>query len=337
MRVLIVLVACVCACVASERRYFPEDDHRYDNQRFVLVPDDNGFPRLVDLQHRDVDFELVPEDITVYFHSAAEPTIGHKFSAHDFDGQVNHPDFDPTRKTVFVTHGWTGFNTSYSCRTIYTALLVKDEVNVFVVDWNRPAHEFYTVARQVVPDIGRVLGGFIDKLLETNNMDSSLIMLVGNSLGAHVIGATGAAMKNKPGIIMGLDPAHPLFYLDEPSKRLDISDAKVVHILHTNAGFLGYLSSLGHADYWANGGGQRQPGCGVDPFGYCAHTRSVELFAESINSRAFRSLKCDSYEEFKNGGCDNNQVSIYGGINIDFDATGDFYYETNAESPYAQN
>lgn len=61
--------------------------------------------------------------------------------------------------------------------------------------------------------------------------------------------------------ISGLDPARPLVTNYGSSLfRLGRDDAYVVHVIHTNAGFLGETGLVGHADFCVNGG-RLQPGC----------------------------------------------------------------------------
>ncbi len=60
-------------------------------------------------------------------------------------------------------------------------------------------------------------------------------------------------------VFQGLDPAYPLFEEASADEILDKTDAKFVDIVHTNAGKLeegrkGFPFSLGHADFWPNGG-----------------------------------------------------------------------------------
>lgn len=64
-----------------------------------------------------------------------------------------------------------------------------------------------------------------------------------------------------------MDPAGPLFYLSSTDDKLDKSDAQFVEVIHSCSGILGYPFSLGHADYWPNGGFPVQPGCGLDVTG----------------------------------------------------------------------
>jgi len=45
-----------------------------------------------------------------------------------------------------------------------------------------------------------------------------------------------------------------------PGKRVDKSDADLVHVIHTS--ILGLEKSIGDADFYPNGG-KKQPGCGL--------------------------------------------------------------------------
>lgn len=58
----------------------------------------------------------------------------------------------------------------------------------------------------------------------------------------------------------------PFFSYSDIDGRLDPSDAKHVHVIHTNGGFLGFLKPIGHADFYPNGG-MNQKGCKFDIFG----------------------------------------------------------------------
>ena len=57
----------------------------------------------------------------------------------------------------------------------------------------------------------------------------------------------------------GLDPAYPGFSIDNTDARLDVTDAQFVDVIHTNSALLfeggvGFPTSIGHADFWPNGG-----------------------------------------------------------------------------------
>lgn len=62
-----------------------------------------------------------------------------------------------------------------------------------------------------------------------------------------------------------MDPALPGFqfstYVKVPEERLDRGDADFVDVIHTCAGVLGMSITVGHADFFPNGGSPFQPGC----------------------------------------------------------------------------
>jgi hypothetical protein len=63
---------------------------------------------------------------------------------------------------------------------------------------------------------------------------------------------------------LGLDPAGVLFSSSGPEERLDSSQAKLVDVVHTSGGFLGFKKRIGHRDFYPNGGAWPQPGCKID-------------------------------------------------------------------------
>lgn len=116
--------------------------------------------------------------------------------------------------------------------------------------------------------------------------------------------------------LIGLDPAGPFFFKQVHRDRLDKTDAKFVQVVHTCAGKLGFNDSLGHADYWPNGG-HHQPGCEHDELGMCSHGRAYQYFAESLRSGKFKSWHCNSYDHFLTGACKTNSHSFIGQREID--------------------
>ncbi|KPJ11228.1 Lipase member H [Papilio machaon] len=94
-----------------------------------------------------------------------------------------------------------------------------------------------------------------------------------------------------------LDPARPLVSeFGSRRFRLTREDAHVVHVLHTNAGFLGEAGPIGHADFCINGG-QRQPGCKghLMRISRCSHFMSSCYFAASVRRRLhIDAIPCDS-------------------------------------------
>lgn len=128
----------------------------------------------------------------------------------------------------------------------------------------------------------------------------------------------GAALGGIVDRIVGLDPAGPYFKVKNIDERLDPTDAKFVSVIHTNGCRLGFGISMGHADYWPNGG-KSQPGCGFDLFGSCAHSRAYDYYAESLsNSSKFVATRCSSYLDFSKNKCSNREKSFMGKFKSDY-------------------
>ncbi len=86
--------------------------------------------------------------------------------------------------------------------------------------------------------VGRVVGKFIEKLITSQNADPKKFILIGHSLGAHIMGFAGSyineTLKKAVGIITGLDPARPCFVDRQKKYRLDPTDALLVEAIHTS-------------------------------------------------------------------------------------------------------
>lgn len=105
----------------------------------------------------------------------------------------------------------------------------------------------------------------------------------------------------------------------DTKRRLCDTDATYVDVIHTDSGILGFPRSVGHADFYPNGGKAMQPGCSttytVDLAGYCkclvsfcyflfslilvacSHIRAWQYYAESVkNPTAFPASKCKSWK-----------------------------------------
>lgn len=87
--------------------------------------------------------------------------------------------------------------------------------------------------------------------LAMNGMNLQNLTMVGHSLGAHIAGLAGKKLKtcNKVACIIGLDPASVGFNFSKSHKRLAISDADYVQIIHTDGRKYGFSNPLGHGTF----------------------------------------------------------------------------------------
>lgn len=66
-------------------------------------------------------------------------------------------------------------------------------------------------------------------------------------------------------LLTALDPSRPLMNTRLNNGKLDAKDAKIVQVLHSNAGFYGQTDTIGTVDFCINNGAQP----------YCRGTRST--------------------------------------------------------------
>ncbi|XP_042287384.1 lipase member H-like [Thunnus maccoyii] len=222
-----------------------------------------------------------------------------------------HPQFNMSRPTTFVVHGYrpTGSPPMW-LHNITQLLLVRTDGNVIVVDWNHGATNVnYFKVVENTHKVADNLTAFI-KMMQESGASLSSIHMIGVSLGAHISGFVGANLNGAIGRITALDPAGPQFTGATPNNRLDAKDAQFVDVLHTDMDALGFREPLGHIDFYANGGAD-QPGCPKTIFSgtayfKCDHQRSVLLYLDSLSRTCFtRSFPCSSYKDFLNGNCMN--------------------------------
>ncbi|XP_024936070.1 phospholipase A1-like [Cephus cinctus] len=307
-----------------------------------FIVDDEGNP--IHINPDDEDYE---EDESV---EETASKISQRVSFHVFN--PSHPntytdiyvndtkslrdsDFDLTKPIRIITHGWVNSKNSDACTMVKDAYLANGEYNVIVVDWSKISKNPYLYASNRVKTVGTYLGELLD-FLARQGAKLSEAVLVGHSLGAHIVGLAGYYSSNQIGHIVGLDPALPLFYTSRAGSRIAKGDAKHVQIIHTNAGVLGYYSAIGDSDFYPNGGGS-QRGCYVDIAGSCSHSRAYKYYAESIGAtKGFVGLKCKTHWRYQWGFCNGNSKGLMGGATPSTDVKGVYYLKTSKSRPYAK-
>jgi hypothetical protein len=145
--------------------------------------------------------------------------------------------------------------------------------------------------------------------------------------------------------ITALDPAFPPFYPGWIYKPLGKRDAELVDVIHTDAWLYGAPVSTGTVDFWPNSGKTLQPGCPKRNYkmltdnDLCSHRRSWYFWAESVaakNEKSFHSVRCKSWDQFKEGKCDEDAPVAYMGIDCPMNVSGDYYLQTHGTAPYSK-
>ncbi|XP_066246981.1 pancreatic triacylglycerol lipase-like [Euwallacea similis] len=309
-----------------------------NNPRYLVWETKEGLFEVEDLESPDdsnVTLFATEDDISFYVFTPQNPDKGVQIRERDLHNIVALTGFDINRPTLVVIHGWKNDYEAAVNDRIKTAALKTRNINVLVVDWSPIANRNYISAQRSVLAVGNYIGDILLRLDDELNHKIKHITVVGHSLGAHISGNVGARTKGLIETIIGLDPAGPLFTSRNTDNRLDPTDGKFVHVIHTNDGTLGFGINMGHADYYPNGGSS-QPGCGIDLTGACSHSRAYEYFAESLKSNNFVTKKCDTYRNYDRNRCDNNVSSYMGGYPIKETEEGEYYLKTSNASPFAR-
>ncbi|XP_015182533.1 PREDICTED: lipase member H-like [Polistes dominula] len=298
--------------------------------------DDNGIPHFVDADEymltNDDFIELAANLSSVKFllYTRQNPKNGYVLKMSDPENFFNS-NWNKSNPTRIVTHGWRGNGNSESCVEIRDAFLKVNDYNIIVIDWGVVASDIiYSKVRACIPNVAKYVGAFIDYLNFFGDIELDKTLMIGHSLGAHLISLSAKHTDGQIGEVLGLDPAGPGYHNSDPNKRIHKSHADYVQVIHTNAGKLGLGGNIGMSDFHMNGG-KSQPGCHLDIFGNCAHARSYRYFAESIvNHHGFRATPVT---------CNKSPFtcpSVYmGGPTLDHSAQGAYTLPTASKPPFA--
>uniref|UniRef100_A0A5F9D1S1 Lipase H n=1 Tax=Oryctolagus cuniculus TaxID=9986 RepID=A0A5F9D1S1_RABIT len=243
------------------------------------------FISLLCLVRSDTD-ETCPSFTKLSFHSAVVGTelnvrlllyTRKNYTCAQIINSTTFGNLNVTKKTTFVVHGFrpTGSPPVW-LQDLVKALLMVEDMNLVVVDWNRGATTvIYTQASNKTRKVAIILKEFIDQMLARGaSLDD--IYMIGVSLGAHISGFVGKMYNGQLGRITAL----------------------------------GYKEPLGNIDFYPNGGVD-QPGCpktifeGMQYF-KCDHQMSVYLYLSSLRKNCtITAYPCDSYRDYRNGKCIN--------------------------------
>ncbi|KAB0794163.1 hypothetical protein PPYR_13783 [Photinus pyralis] len=204
--------------------------------------------------------------------------------------------------TMLYIHGFTEYAIGVSARGVCDAYLSRDEdYNVLSLDWSSLAvFPWYSAAANNTRIVGRVLAKFLKFYDASGELPLENVHVVGFSLGSHVAGFASRILNGRMGRITALDPAFPEFPLDDKSQIITKEDAGYVDVIHTDSGGYGIPISIGHSDFYPNGGRFMQPGC-------TASQLAEEGNILSIGSRAVMAVFLQYYAAiFTRGGSTRN-------------------------------
>ncbi|XP_022917680.1 endothelial lipase-like [Onthophagus taurus] len=257
-----------------------------------------------------------------------------KFNYYNFPQQKN--DLKIYHGLKIICHGLNGSSES----DWYSHMIdgfQKKNFSVIAVDWKDLADDGYIDAIVAASNVAEKLSKEILDVSKKYSIDLGKVHIIGHSLGAHIAGYVGKSIiesqGEKIGRITGLDPAGPGFHSLLSNAKLYKDDAHFVDVIHTDTDFLGISLSIGHADFYPNGGAL-QTSCDVVDVG-CSHRLAPDYFIESLKSDSFVARKCVTYIWYTLGFCHNNERA-YMGFGCNRETRGDFFLNTNSKPPYGK-
>nr|XP_017106170.2 pancreatic lipase-related protein 3 [Drosophila bipectinata] len=225
--------------------------------------------------------------------------------------------------TVVSLPRWQGNSSSPELQAVVAAQLDQHASNVISVDLADASDE-----AEVLEKVSKMV------ILLNKNFDVPLedILLVGFAEGAHLAGGVAAKVHadlgHKPLHLTALDPTSG----ESLQHVLSPSDAEFVEVVHTDSGGEGTWETLGHVDYFPNGG-TSQPGCSE---GSCSHERAFELLAEMWSpANDFVSAVCGSVETMSAQNCRWSSLKM-GQRGEERPTSGIYFLETRQSSPFGR-
>ncbi|KAJ8704793.1 hypothetical protein PYW08_012113 [Mythimna loreyi] len=249
------------------------------------------------------------------------------------DGLLGITNYNPNRRTIILVHGWLDSVTADFNAVLVPAFLSAEDVNVIVVDWSAGAGSinYWTAMTNSVPS-GESVGRFINWLNTATGAVPTMYHLVGHNLGGHQVGIAARNVQGTVAYITALDPSL-LGWTGQNVDKLRSSDAGYTEVIHTNAGFYGYIMPLGDADFYPNGG-INMPGCDSHD---CDLARSYYYMGESLTRGGFIGQRCASYITAMTGNCNLWGTLRMGGLVPKTGNSGIYHLETNSSPPFSRS
>ncbi|KAM0726806.1 Phospholipase A1 [Formica fusca] len=257
---------------------------------------------------------------------------------------------DRSRPIVFLVHGFISSGNNTNNYDLALQLVEKD-YTVFSLDWSDAACTNgipiiklleYPAAVKNTREIGELMAKYVVTLITDCKIPLGNITFVGHSLGAHVCGFAAKDIYKsgcgKMPLIIGADPAAPLFAWNKCENRLCKTDA--IHVITLHTSILG-ISDIGEANLEFNGG-KEQPNCGLDVS--CSHSRSMVYLADifdncvypgdKINSSFLGTFRRPSYPGPNTTNCVVINDDIFNIKPSDKLRDGNYYVFVQEDSPY---
>jgi pimeloyl-ACP methyl ester carboxylesterase len=181
--------------------------------------------------------------------------------------------YDPSKSTLIYVHGlFEGLDKDGPPAMITAYLQKKNLHNVVLYDHSSCGEKFSTFSTHQLSMLRQ------SAALAQMNLDFAKVHIIGYGFGTFIAANVGRKLDGNLKRITGLEPASALDNILGPLgfDQLESSNAQFVDVIHTDSGFLGEKNTIGHVDFWVNGGWS-QNGCPTNVISF------VEFFGKMMN------------------------------------------------------
>jgi hypothetical protein len=251
---------------------------------------------------------------------------------------LENPNFHRNRPTTIFVHSFNETYDSLSTQTVISAYLQRDEHNLLIADWGS-----YSTTPKVdasFVDLSSILGSKLGKALKVllkNGLNIENTQIVGYSFGSQIAALIAQEINNESKStiprISALNPMN-VTQINNKTNVLNSTNVQMFDVIFTvDPKSLGFNKNIGKVSFFPNGGQDclNRTECNTE--------RAFKLWSESVankNNETFISIKCSSWENFKENNCENGKNAFMG---FDLDANtpeGTYYLQTRKYPFYSK-
>ncbi|CAG9131204.1 unnamed protein product [Plutella xylostella] len=276
----------------------------------------------------------------LFFQVQGKGRTRQKYTYWTAKSMAKDPRIDFKRKTMLLAIGY--LDSSYfPISSMYSNMYEDRGYNVILLDNQRFASVHYHLSSRMMRPVGRHVAEVLAQLVEAG-LDPGKLELLGFSLGGHTVSYIGKNFQQLTGRnisrITALEPSGPCFRTLGPEDRLSASDAEFVEVIHTNIDGFGMANTMGHVDFYINGGEYQPSEVSLYPCtSTCSHFRVLYYWQSALrNPGKFIGLKCDSIQQARDYNCYDREPleTNVMGLGVNKKKHGIFFVSTDKFYPY---
>lgn len=169
------------------------------------------------------------DDVTFYVYNRKN-TGGTKVT-HNTVSVLKNAGFDASKETIIFIHGYYSSAASKPFPVDTTGLVLRlNDWNIINVDWEPVwKNNGAGIVMSNLGNVGGFIGSFVSAIQKEFGLNLDKLQIIGHSVGGHLTGTAGNALKGAVKSIVGLDPAN-VVGVDNHVNRISTSSGKYVEV-----------------------------------------------------------------------------------------------------------